>query len=89
MHVAGKQYVVNVRLSDLERQLAEAHFLRIHRSHLINLEHVAAIEVVPQSFQGGDLGQVTVNRLPTVIDLDQVGPARPGHQQGQAEHHDH
>src|SRR5260370_42361730 len=41
---ATKEYLVSVRLSDLEGQLAEANFLRIHRSHLINLEYVTSIE---------------------------------------------
>jgi two-component system LytT family response regulator len=44
IHSAAKQYLVSVRLSDLEGQLAAANFLRIHRSHLINLEYVASIE---------------------------------------------
>jgi two-component system LytT family response regulator len=39
-----KEYLVSVRLSDLEAHLAQANFLRIHRSHLINLEYVQAIE---------------------------------------------
>jgi two-component system LytT family response regulator len=39
-----KRYLVSVRLSDLEGQLAGASFLRIHRSHLINLEYVTSIE---------------------------------------------
>lgn len=39
-----KQYLVNVRLSDLEGRLRGANFLRIHRSHLVNLECVASIE---------------------------------------------
>jgi two-component system LytT family response regulator len=39
-----KQYLVSIRLSDLETSLAPANFLRIHRSHLINLEYVASIE---------------------------------------------
>src|SRR5580693_5391180 len=39
-----KQYLVSVRLSDLERRLERADFLRIHRSHLINLEYVTSIE---------------------------------------------
>lgn len=43
IHSAAKQYLVSVRLSDLEGQLAGANFLRIHRSHLINLEYVASI----------------------------------------------
>src|SRR5262245_30534315 len=41
---AGKEYLVSLRLSDLEERLARANFLRIHRSHLVNLEFVAAIE---------------------------------------------
>jgi two-component system, LytTR family, response regulator len=44
IYSAEKQYLVSVRLSDLEGQLAGASFLRIHRSHLINLEYVTSIE---------------------------------------------
>src|SRR5580704_18823182 len=39
-----KQYLVSIRLSDLATSLAPANFLRVHRSHLINLEYVASIE---------------------------------------------
>jgi len=39
-----KEYLVSVRLSELELYLARANFMRIHRSHLINLEYVTAIE---------------------------------------------
>jgi len=39
-----KDYLVSVRLSDLETRLAARTFLRIHRSHLINLEYVTSIE---------------------------------------------
>jgi len=41
---ATKDYLVSIRLSDLESQLQSANYLRIHRSHLINLEFVASIE---------------------------------------------
>jgi len=41
---AAKEYLVSIRLSDLEDRLAGANFLRIHRSHLINLEYVTSIE---------------------------------------------
>jgi two-component system LytT family response regulator len=44
IYSATKEYLVSVRLSDLEGQLAGANFLRIHRSHLINLEYVTSIE---------------------------------------------
>lgn len=41
---ATREYLVSIRLSDLERQLPCDSFLRIHRSHLINLEYVTSIE---------------------------------------------
>jgi two-component system, LytTR family, response regulator len=41
---AGKEFLVGIRLSDLETHLARDNFLRIHRSHLINLEYVGSIE---------------------------------------------
>lgn len=41
---AGKNYLVSLRLSDLESRLEAANFLRIHRSHLINLEYITSIE---------------------------------------------
>lgn len=44
IYTSTKQYLVSVRLSDLEGQLGGANFLRIHRSHLINLEYVASVE---------------------------------------------
>jgi two-component system, LytTR family, response regulator len=39
-----KEYLVGVRLADLETHLAPANFMRVHRSHLINLEYVTSIE---------------------------------------------
>jgi len=39
-----KEYLVSIRLSELEAHLSRANFLRIHRSHLINLEYVKSIE---------------------------------------------
>jgi two-component system LytT family response regulator len=41
---ATREYLVGIRLSDLEAHLARANFLRVHRSHLINLEYVTSIE---------------------------------------------
>jgi len=40
----AKEYLVSVRLSDLERHLGADRFLRIHRSHLVNLEYVTSIQ---------------------------------------------
>jgi len=44
IRTAAKEYLVSIRLSDLEVHLGKASFLRIHRSHLINLEYVSSIE---------------------------------------------
>ena len=44
IYTANKEYLVSMRLSDLEAHLGRDNFLRIHRSHLINLEHVGSIE---------------------------------------------
>jgi len=44
IHSVEKQFLITVRLSDLEERLVGRNFLRIHRSHLINLEYVTAIE---------------------------------------------
>jgi len=40
----SREYLVNVRLADLEAQLRASAFLRIHRSHLVNLEFIVSIE---------------------------------------------
>jgi two-component system LytT family response regulator len=44
IYTARKAYLVSLRLSDLEARLRETNFMRVHRSHLINLEHVSSIE---------------------------------------------
>ena len=40
---ASRTYRLNVQLSALESRLDPAQFVRIHRSHLVNLDSVAAI----------------------------------------------
>ena len=51
----AKEYLVSVRLSDLERHLGADRFLRIHRSHLVNLEYVTSIQRVRcRPSRGGD-----------------------------------
>jgi two-component system LytT family response regulator len=39
----GRRYLVYASLGDLEARLDPAKFLRIHRSHVVNLEYVAAL----------------------------------------------
>lgn len=42
VHTAGKQYTVHLPLADLESRLDPHVFVRVHRSHVINLDHVAS-----------------------------------------------
>ena len=44
LYTPSKHYLVSVRLNELESQLPPSHFLRVHRSHLVNLEFIAVIE---------------------------------------------
>src|SRR5690606_16160349 len=44
VHAGGRAYRVQVRLQDLERRLDPTRFVRIHRSHLVNLDFVQAFE---------------------------------------------
>jgi two-component system LytT family response regulator len=44
LHVGGTAYLVEIALSELARRLDPARFLRIHRSHVINVGQVASME---------------------------------------------
>ncbi|HEY0037231.1 MAG TPA: LytTR family DNA-binding domain-containing protein [Longimicrobium sp.] len=44
LHAGGKRFLVHVPLGELEHRLDPDRFLRIHRSHIVNLEHVAALQ---------------------------------------------
>jgi two-component system LytT family response regulator len=43
LHAAGRRHLVHVTLRDLERRLDPERFLRVHRSHLVNVDHVAEL----------------------------------------------
>jgi two-component system LytT family response regulator len=42
VHVGTRQFMLGVPLADLEARLDPNTFLRVHRSHLVNLDHVVA-----------------------------------------------
>jgi two-component system LytT family response regulator len=48
VHAGGVSYLVNLSLGDFERRLDPARFRRVHRSHIVNLDHVQAIEPAGQ-----------------------------------------
>jgi two-component system LytT family response regulator len=43
VHAAGREHLVSVRLAELESQLPGTNFLRIHRSHIVNLDLIESI----------------------------------------------
>jgi len=44
LHVRGRAYPLRATMAAIERQLDPARFARVHRSHIVNLDHVAQIE---------------------------------------------
>ncbi|MDR5701699.1 LytR/AlgR family response regulator transcription factor [Agromyces aerolatus] len=54
LHTEEASYLVRVPMADLERQWADAGFVRVHRSYLVALPHVTRVRL------GGDQASVTV-----------------------------
>ena len=72
LHTEEASYLVRVPMADLERQWADAGFVRVHRSYLVALGHVSRVRL------GADHPSVTVGgaelaREPTAA----PGAARP------------
>lgn len=45
----GRSYLVRMALADLEAELDPAHFLRVHRNAIVNLDHVESMKADAQS----------------------------------------
>jgi len=43
IHVRGRRYLVYLSMAEFEARLDPQRFTRIHRSHIVNLDHVAAL----------------------------------------------
>jgi two-component system LytT family response regulator len=54
-HTAHSKYIVHVSLQRLESRLDSAVFVRVHRSHLVNLTSVVAF----RSEDGGTIAELT------------------------------
>jgi two-component system LytT family response regulator len=46
LHVGSKSYLLRSKLGDIEKQLDPNHFLRIHRSRIVNIDRIH--EMQPQ-----------------------------------------
>ncbi|HYK43073.1 MAG TPA: LytTR family DNA-binding domain-containing protein [Thermoanaerobaculia bacterium] len=44
LHAGGRQHLIHARLQDLESRLDPSRFVRIHRSHVINLDFLVEIQ---------------------------------------------
>jgi two-component system, LytTR family, response regulator len=61
-HLANGRHVLHLSLNRLESRLAPARFLRIHRAHIVNLDHVRAFRKEGRGSMVAELGDGT--RLP-------------------------
>lgn len=61
-HLAAGRHVLHLSLNRLESRLAPARFLRIHRAHIVNLDHVRAFRKEGRGGMVAELGDGT--RLP-------------------------
>jgi two-component system LytT family response regulator len=43
LHARGRRFLVYLPLGEFERRLDPERFLRVHRSHIVNLDHVSAL----------------------------------------------
>ena len=48
LHVGPKRHLVQVTIADMERRLDPGRFVRVHRSHIVNLDYVVAFNTYPK-----------------------------------------
>ena len=46
IHAQGRRYLVGLRLATLEARLPNPPFLRVHRWHIVNLDHVERMRLL-------------------------------------------
>jgi two-component system, LytTR family, response regulator len=48
LHAGAKRHLVQVTIADMERMLDPGRFVRVHRSHIVNLDYVVAFNTDPK-----------------------------------------
>jgi two-component system LytT family response regulator len=48
LHAGAKRHLVQVTIADMERRLDPGRFVRVHRSHIVNLDYVVAFNTDPK-----------------------------------------
>ena len=48
LHTGAKRHLVQVTIADMERMLDPGRFVRVHRSHIVNLDYVVAFTTDPK-----------------------------------------
>ncbi|RJU01588.1 DNA-binding response regulator [Arthrobacter frigidicola] len=82
LHTAGASYLIRIPLNDLERQWADAGFLRIHRSYLVAMDQVRLVRLGagrPSVTVGDAELPVSRRHLPGVREQLEATRLRPGH----------
>src|SRR5687768_12283966 len=94
-HVAvvsgGRRLLASYRLAELEANLDARHFVRIHRSHIVNLAHVAAVDRLDANrdvvvMKRGD--RITASRKGTVALRRRIHTTSRSEARGQETHPD-
>lgn len=64
LHIANKSYLVKITMNELEQRLNPKHFLRVHRSTIVNLDHVISCEPIDRRLRLtlSDGGEVVASR---------------------------
>jgi two-component system, LytTR family, response regulator len=66
IHAHGRRYLIGLRLATLEARLPNPPFLRVHRSHIVNLDHVERMRLLDNGHvevQMKDGATVPVSRI--------------------------
>jgi DNA-binding LytR/AlgR family response regulator len=80
LHTADASFLIRVPLADLEKQWAEAGFIRTHRSYLVTLKHITSMKLAadkPSVTVAGASLPISRRHLPAVREKLEATRIRP------------